>query len=132
MGDRASAGQLAIDRGKRCRQPADVADDGVAAAPEQGWKVGLRACVDRDAEHRNAQPSRLPHGLAGVFDCKAAFIVIDVVGLSVGQHQQEFFALRLVDQLGGGMADRRVDARVVARFERADTPLDGSSHRLLE
>jgi purine-nucleoside phosphorylase len=40
MGDRASAGQLAIDSSKRCRQPADVADDGVAAAPEQGWKVG--------------------------------------------------------------------------------------------
>jgi hypothetical protein len=58
--------------------------------------------------------------------------VIDVVGISVGQHQQEFFALRLVDQLGRGMADCRADTRVVARFERADTPFDGRSHRLLE
>jgi hypothetical protein len=87
---------------KRRRQSTDVADDDIAATPEQRRKIGLRACVDRDAEHRNAQQSRSPHGLAGVLDRKAAFMMIDIVGLSIGQHQQELLALRLVDELGRG------------------------------
>lgn len=123
---------MPVDRRKRRGQPTDVADDSVAATPEQGRKIGLRACVDRDAEHRNAQPSRFPHGLAGVFDRKAAFIVIDVVGLSIGQHQQQLLALRLASELGSGMAHRRADTRVVAWFERTYAPLDGSSHWFLE
>jgi hypothetical protein len=48
---------------------------------------------------------------------QAAFVVIDVVGLPVRQHQQQLLALRLIDELSGGMTHRRADARVVARSD---------------
>jgi hypothetical protein len=48
----------------------------IAAAREDGRKVGLGACLDRDAEHRDASQSPLPRGPASVFDRKVSFVVI--------------------------------------------------------
>ena len=58
--------------------------------------------------------------------------MVDVVGLAVGEHQQQVLALGLVGEFGRGMAHRRADARVVAGLQRGDAPLHGRSHRLVE
>jgi hypothetical protein len=82
--------------------------------------------------NRDAPPSGLPYRLPCILDRKTSFIVIDIVGLAIGQHQPPFLALRLAGKLGGGMAYGPTDARVVARLERTDAALDGRTHRLLE
>ena len=63
--------ELSIDRGQGRRKASHVADDGVAAVPEQGREVALGGGIDRDAEHGGAHPARFLYGLAGILDREA-------------------------------------------------------------
>ena len=47
----------------------------------------LRFAVDRDAEHRLALAARLANRHVGILDAVAAFVVIEVVWLAVGDHE---------------------------------------------
>ena len=100
---------------------------GVAVLAEEHRQVVLRLLVDGDAEGRQAGVARGLHRVAGVFQAVAALVVVDVVGLAVGQQQQQALALGTRRQAQRGMADRRADAGVVARPDRADA----RAHRLV-
>lgn len=50
---------LPVNHRQRRGQPLDVADNGIAAAAEQGREIGLRGCVHGDAEGGDAEPARL-------------------------------------------------------------------------
>src|SRR3954466_13684994 len=109
-----SVRHLPVDRRQRRGQSADITDDGVAATPEQRREIGLRGCVHRDAEGGDAEPARLLHRFAGVLDREAAFVMIDIVRLAVGEDEQQLLALRLTGELGRGVAHRRANPRVIA------------------
>src|SRR5581483_7911142 len=86
--------ELSIDRRQCRRETLDVADDGVAAAPEQRRKVALRGRIDGDAEDYRPEPARFLNSFAGVLDREVSFVMVDVVWLAIGEDEQELLTLR--------------------------------------
>jgi len=105
-----------------------LADDGIAAATEEGREIRPRLPVDRYAEDGDVGAARLDDGLARVLDSEAALVVVDVVRLAIGQDQQEFLAIGPLRELRRRMADAGDDSRLIAGLQGRDPP----HHRLVE
>lgn len=83
--------------------------------------------IDREAEGGDALEVRLNHGLAGIFDAIAAFVDVAIVGLSIGEHEEEAMARGLAHQRSRGVADGGASARIMLGLKRADTERDLSA-----
>ena len=74
----------------------------------------------------------LAHGHGAVLDPVPALVVVEVVGLAVGDDEEQPSAPPLRRKPGRGVADAGAEAGVEARGQRGDARLDRSAHRLVE
>ena len=70
--------------------------------------------------------------MAGVLDAVAPLIQIQVVGLAVGDQQQQLAPLFALAEQLGGLANGRTHARVITGFQRLDPPAGVIAITLLE
>ncbi len=119
-----SGRQPTIDRRHPFGQRQHVVNDGVTDFAVEVAELGLGVAVNRDAEGRDAVEAGLAQSLARVFAGVAGVAVVVVVGASVGEDDEEARSGFLPDELGGGVADGRAEARVVLVVDAADALLD--------
>src|SRR5699024_12129313 len=81
--------KLAVNGWQGAAEGGGARHDGVAATAEYQREVLAGAGVDGHAEDDQPLLARCAHGHAGVFNRPAAFVMVGVVGLAVGQHQQQ-------------------------------------------
>lgn len=60
--------KAAIDRRQGGRQPADIADDGVAVLAEYDRHIGFRLAIHRHPEDADARAARFTDGAAAVLE----------------------------------------------------------------
>src|SRR5690606_11721035 len=106
------ADELPVDLRQRLRQPLGGRDHGIATPPEEPGKPRLAVTVHGDPEDGMAETPRLLHRLAAVLDAVAALVVVKVVGLAVGDDEQEPATAGLACEAGRGVADRGAETRV--------------------
>ncbi len=104
----------------------------MAVAAEEMRDIGARLPVDGDGEDADAGAARLDHRHAGILHGEAALVVVDVVGLAVGQDEQQLAPVGPRLEPHCCMADRGADTGVVAGLQRGDARLDRRPHRLVE
>ena len=107
-------------------------EDGVGAGSEDVGQVVAALGVHRDAEQPETGPPRLLDRHARVLDGVAALVVVDVVGLAVGQQQQQPVRVRTLVQQRRRVADSRAHAGVAAGLQRLDAADHARVQPLLE
>ena len=95
-------------------------------------EIVVAALVDGDAEAGQAEGAGFLDGAAGVFDPVAAFVAVEVVGLAVGEDQQETASARLRGEQASRIADGGAHAGVIAGLDGGDAPAHAGAVRLLE
>ena len=95
-------------------------------------QIGSRLRVDGDAENRLAAPTRLLRRMARVLDAETPFIMIEIVGLAVGDHQQQLARIGPLAESERGMAHGGAEARIKTRLERRDARVDLGAEGFVE
>ena len=92
----------------------------------------LAVGVDDDAVTDWPSGAGLADRHPAVLDAVHALVVVEVVRLAVGQHEEQAALAGAGGQLGGGVADGGAEAGVEAGAEAARCARDGGRHRLVE
>jgi len=95
-------------------------DQGETMGAEHVRQIVAGLFVDGDAERNQALAPRFDHRLARVLHAVTSLIQVQVIGLAVGDQQQQLAPLRAGAQQLGSLTDSRAHARVVARLEALD------------
>jgi len=74
-----------VDCGQCRRQPRNVWKDRIGATPEDIGKVFAGVLIDGNAEHADSGLAGFADGYSCILNAVAAFIMVDVVGLAVGE-----------------------------------------------
>ena len=75
---------------------------------------------------------RLTHRHATVFDAVLALIMVKIIRLAIGQHNQQLARRHLFGQHGRGVADRGTQPCIMARPQRADIGGNGRPHLVVK
>src|SRR5690606_27231611 len=86
---------------QRCGELLRRVHDAEIAGTEQGGEVARGLLIDGDAERRHALQAGLRERLARVLEAIAPLVAIAVVGLAVGEQQQEAAVRALAPKRGG-------------------------------
>src|SRR6056297_2083719 len=122
----------AVNVGQGPCQAFGIGQQGEAAAPENACEPVLPVLVDDDAMQALPGIAGLAHGHVAVLDAVLALVVVQVVGLAVGQHDQQLARTWLLCKLCADMTDRGPEARIVAGAQRPDIGCDVRRHGGIE
>ena len=102
------------------RQLIRAPQDGKPSAAEDSRRIAWSLTIHGQTEHVDVLHPRFSDGLPRVLDAVRAFIRVDVVGLAVGQDQQQPAFGELTAERSRRVADRGSDSCVAVRLQCSD------------
>jgi hypothetical protein len=95
-------------------------NDNITPTAEQVRQVFASLLVHRDTERLQTQIARLFEGMPGILDTITALVFVQVIGLAIGQQQQQSPPRRLLGKQAAGMANGGAHAGVITGFDGID------------
>lgn len=107
-----------------------MGEEAKSAGAEHGREGASRRAIDGERMRDDAAGLCLAERLAHVLDAVATFVAIEVGGLAVGDEEEEAFVSGDVREQPRRVPERRANARVALRDERAEASASMSTSSL--